>query len=104
MPLPSYNCVLCPLGSEETVDHLFLECDLAKASLKLQLRVKFYMKVIIIIMCWSIWTVRNDVIFRGIEASNLRGLEMFKYTFRRLLWRAKKNYFSEIELWLEQIV
>jgi len=123
MPLPSYSCVLCSLSSEETVNHLFLECDLAKAcwsligltissepdpfrrfqSLKLQLRVKFFMEVITI-MCRSIWTVRNDVIFRGIEASSLRGLEIFKHTFRRLLWRAKKNYFPEIELSLEQDV
>jgi hypothetical protein len=30
MFLPSYDCVLCPLSTEETVDHLFLECNLAR--------------------------------------------------------------------------
>jgi hypothetical protein len=46
---------------------------------------------VIIIMSWSIWTLRNDVIFWGIPASSLRGLEIFKATFGQLLWRAKKK-------------
>lgn len=87
-----YNCVLCSLNSEETVNHLFLECDFAREflalvgltvisdpdplvrfeSFKSQLHSKFYMELIII-MCWSIWTVCNDFIFRGILVSSLRG-------------------------------
>jgi hypothetical protein len=27
--LPSYDCVLCPLQSEETLEHLFLNCPFA---------------------------------------------------------------------------
>jgi hypothetical protein len=92
MPLPSYSRVLCPLGTEETVDHLFLECDLARA-------------------CWSLiglTIISEPDLFRRFQslklqlrASSLHGLEIFKYTFRRLLWKAKKSYFLEIELWLE---
>jgi hypothetical protein len=122
MQLPSYNCVLCPLSNEETVDHLFLECELARdcwgligltvisapdpfqrfESFRSQIHRKFLMEVIII-MYWDIWTVRNDTIFRGILVSSLRCLEIFKSTFRQLIWRAKK-YFPTIESWLEQIV
>ena len=31
---------------------------------RVQLNVPFLMEIVII-MCWSIWAVRNDVIFRG---------------------------------------
>lgn len=121
--LPSYNCVLCSANTEETLKHLFLECDMAVACWNLigiavnnyndptqifedfrrQLGVPFFMEIIII-MSWSIWTLRNDLIFRGIESSSLRGLEIFKFNFRQLLWRAKKKYFPSIVLWLEQLV
>jgi hypothetical protein len=111
------------LRIEETVEHLFLDCELAKAcwgkigltvdsslnplqifqSFRLQLGVAFFMEVIIV-MSWSIWTLRNDVIFRGIPASTLRGAEIFKDIFGLLLWRAKKKYFPAISSWLEQVV
>lgn len=122
MHLPSFNCVLCSLGLEDTVDHLFLECPFAKncwslvgltivntpdmfqrfESLKQQLNVKFFMEVIII-LCWSIWTIRNDAIFRGLPIDCLRCLELFKFNFGQLLWRAKKKYFPLIESWLQLI-
>lgn len=123
MILPSYNCILCNEGIEESRDHLFLECKFARncwallgltivsspeleervTSLKSQLNVKFFMEIIII-MCWSIWTVRNDFIFRNIPAGCIRCVEIFKRIFKLLLWRAKKKYFPDIELWLEHSV
>lgn len=123
MHLPSYNCVLCSLSSKEIVQHLFLECEMAKAcwnlfaitidlsldplqifeSFRMQLNVSFFMEVIII-MCWSIWTIRNDVIFRGMPACVQRYLDIFRRTFGFLLWRAKKKYFPAIELWLELLL
>jgi hypothetical protein len=30
MHLPSYSCVLCSMDAEETVHHLFLECEMAR--------------------------------------------------------------------------
>jgi hypothetical protein len=30
--------------------------------------------------------------------------EIFKITFKQLLWRAKKSYFPAIESWIEQVV
>jgi hypothetical protein len=111
------------LGVEESVEHLFLECAFARncwsllglaiisnpdslqrfESLKNQLNVKFFMEVIIL-LCWSIWTIRNDFIFRGIEVDCLRCLQLFRVFFGQLLWRAKKKYFPDIELWLELAV
>ena len=71
MVLPSYSCVLCDDGIEESVDHLFLDCTIAKEcwsligltvisspnmvqkfeSLRTQIGKGFFMEVIII-MCW----------------------------------------------------
>jgi hypothetical protein len=82
--LPSYACVLCVHNQEETMEHLFLQCDLARECWALiglavsnfpnpyqifedfrsQLNVSFFMEIVII-MSWSIWAVRNDVIFKG---------------------------------------
>ena len=121
MFLPSYNCILCNENCEESVDHLFLDCNFSRdcwaliglavisspdliqkfESLKSHIARNFFMEIIII-MCWTIWTVRNDVIFRGIPPSSLRGLEIFRNIFKQLLWRTKKKYFPAIELWLEQ--
>jgi hypothetical protein len=82
---------------EETVDHLFLHCELAKEywslvglvvpqsqdpfqileEFRTRLNVPFFMEVIII-MCWSIWTVRNNLIFRGQEASSQQCKQIFR--------------------------
>lgn len=123
MHLPSYTCVLCSSNCEETVGHLFMNCEFARScwgllgvtiirspeivqrfeSLRNQLSVRFFMEIVIL-MCYSIWTVRNDAIFRGIPACRLHCLQIFKKSFGELLWRAKKSYFPSIQSCLEQVV
>jgi len=98
------------------MDHLFMECSFARnswsllglviisdldafqrlQSLKTQLNVSFFMEVIIL-LCWSIWISRNDVIFRGVSVDCFSCIEIFRHHFKQLLWRAKK-YFPDIEL------
>jgi hypothetical protein len=122
MFLPSYNCVLCEEAMEEIVDHLFLHCELAKECWSLvglvvpqsrdpfqileefrtRLNVPFFMEVIII-MCWSIWIVRNNLIFRGQEASSQQCKQIFRQVFGLVILRAKK-YLPHISSWLEQLV
>ena len=73
----SFNAtiVLCNLSVEETVEHLFLHCEFAKACwsllglvvpssldpfqimehFKAQLNVPFFMEIIIP-LCWNLWT------------------------------------------------
>lgn len=121
--LPSFDCALCAKNLEETREHLFLWCSFSEScwsriglsnddsldplqifeSFKTQMNVAFYMEIIII-MSWSIWTIRNDAIFRGIAQNSSRCIAIFKQVFGLLLKRAKKKYFPHIESWLEQFV
>jgi hypothetical protein len=78
MNLESYTCENCIWQKEETLYHLFLKCNFAKAcwnsiglmpsrntnpvdaavNLMQQLNVSFSMKIVIR-MTWSIWKCRN---------------------------------------------
>lgn len=83
MHLQTYDCVLCDEAVEVTIDHLFLHCEFARlepswvkcppASRPIsssrfffsriqQLGVPLYMEIVVI-LCWSIWTTRNNLIF-----------------------------------------
>ena len=84
MELPDYNCVLCYHTTEESVFHLLIGCPFATAcwnwlglqithqgemlhcleSFRGQLQVPFFMEIIII-MCWTIWQMRNGLIFNN---------------------------------------
>ena len=123
MFLQSYNCVLCNELVEETVEHLFLHCEFAKEcwsiigltiplgqesfqildSFRRQLNVQFFMEIIIL-LCWSIWMSRNNLIFRNEEATKDKCKAIFRNLFGLVILRAKKKYFPEISLWLEQLL
>jgi hypothetical protein len=84
MHLDSYTCEVCLLQKEERLRHLFLACPFAKncweiirihvpswmrpqrtiRRIKRSLGVPFAMEIIII-MCWSIWNVRNGCLFKN---------------------------------------
>lgn len=110
MHLESYNRVLC--------ENLVEEINFAKAcwnligltvpqsqgplqileAFKDQLRVPFFFLLeISVIMSWSIWTVRTNLIYGGEEATVQKCKRVFKHVFR-----AKKKYLPSISLWLEQ--
>ncbi|WVZ51719.1 hypothetical protein U9M48_002834, partial [Paspalum notatum var. saurae] len=100
MVLPSYNCVFCGDSVEETFHHLFIECPFCQDcwqqlhlvfdpseehmeifnSLKVQLNVPFFMKIIVL-QCWAIWNERNNFIFRGIPPSSSHCHTFFKSCF-----------------------
>jgi hypothetical protein len=83
MALPSFACAVCNTGNEETLQHPFFQCPLALAcwnlllvqpansnsifdimeSLKTQLNTSIFMSIVIL-LCWTIWTTRNDLIFQ----------------------------------------
>jgi hypothetical protein len=92
----SFDCVLCQTSEEETVDHLFLNCQFSRdcwnsigvaiqndtvvlqavRQIKDQAHPSFMLTIIL--MCWSIWTVRNDLIFNGVQPSVPRAKEIYK--------------------------
>ena len=111
MALQDFNCVLCNAAVEESLSHLFVECPFATQcwgliniqtnqhsdpfqnlqSFRDQLRVPFFMEVIIL-MAWTIWRSRNDLIFRQVNPSVLLALQNFKVELQLLLLRAKRSY------------
>jgi hypothetical protein len=84
MVLESFNCEICTWRTEETVEHLFWHCPFAQqcwgilnlqtvpngnsieniAAIKIQLHSQFFMTTIII-MLWTIWKARNELIFNN---------------------------------------
>lgn len=84
MHLDSHNCALCNLMDEESAHHLFVDCPFARmcwdilnvdislngsfpelsSQIKIKLNTQFFMEAIIL-MCWTIWSTRNELIFRG---------------------------------------
>jgi len=72
-------------------------------SLAAQLRLPFAMDIIIT-MCWSIWMLCNDVIFRNIPHSIRRCKALFKKEFALVILRAKEALHPRIDLWLEAYV
>ena len=122
MQLPSFNCVCCPSNIEESLKHLFLQCNFTQScwatldlqvvthnpfaafgQFKLQLHVSFYMEIIII-MCWCIWMQHNDLIFRGIQPSSANYLAHFKKKFALVILRAKNRHEEPMSLWLDHLV
>lgn len=108
---------------KESQDHLFLKCPFVQqcwqllnlhiASLddplqmilafKNQLNVPFYMDVIIL-MCWAIWMVRNDAIFKGIQPSIQGCATHFKKEYALATLRAKKDHPYLMNIWLEDMM
>jgi hypothetical protein len=120
--LPSFNCVLCNLQTEETLEHLFLRCPFTVdcwhllqlfvpqgdpfdilSSFKDQLHVVFFMDPIIL-MCWSIWMARNDSIFRGQQPVVQEAKTRFKSEFAFVIHRAKARLKQHMSSWLEVLV
>ncbi|KAG2609703.1 hypothetical protein PVAP13_4KG060500 [Panicum virgatum] len=119
MHLPSYSCDMCDLGVEEDIKHLFSTCIFATEcwasigiqmpnlqqpyayleSLKLQLRVPFFMEIIIL-MTWSIWITRNGEIFRNTRATVSQCRAQLKKELARLLHHAKEAYRPRLESWI----
>lgn len=73
-------------------------------SLRLQLHQPFFMDEIIVTMCWSIWSMRNDVILRNEQASVQRCKTIFKSEFALVILKAKSRYSPHAQLWLEAYV
>jgi hypothetical protein len=108
---------------EESLTHLFLDCPFSAscwATLQLviqhpsdplgtlvsfndQLHLPFFMEIIVT-MCWAIWTVRNDAIFRQVQPSIPHCKAIFKREFAQVILRAKSSLAPLLIQWLEVYV
>lgn len=120
MQLESYTCDLCILHKRETVPHLFLRCNFAKACqasmgvsvvttrpvlqifrlIKDKLQVSFYMEIIIV-MSWSIWCTRNDWVFNNIDPTVEDCKQKFMKEFSLLLFRSKPSMAPQMHAGLQ---
>jgi hypothetical protein len=71
-------------------------------SFKSHLNVAFFMDVLII-MSWTIWMARNDLIFKGINPTLHAAQERFK-EFALVILRAKESNKPHMHLWLQSIM
>ena len=121
--LQDYNCVFCLLNVEEDLLHLFFHCPFSQAcwfslnvflpnsddildivdNIKHQLNQTFFMEIIVT-MCWAIWIMRNDIIFRNLAHSVQRCRSVFKKEFALVILRAKTSLHPRIVSWLEAFV
>jgi hypothetical protein len=123
MALDDYNCVLCNTLVEESLIHLFLDCPFSISSwatlgliiqnpadpfdtlesFRIQLHKPFFMEIIVT-MCWAIWSVRNDAIFRNVQPSISLCKAIFRKEFAQVILRAKRSLAFSLTQWLEAYV
>jgi hypothetical protein len=120
--IPSVNCVLCNHDSEETLKHLFFECEFAQScwtalhivwdlslsvlemieQQKRQFLSGCYMEVIMM-AALVIWIHRNNIIFNNASIC----LAQWKHEFRELFflckYRAKPSLESAMGSWLASL-
>jgi len=120
--LPSYVCVCCNLGMDETLFHLFFDCPFALAcwiklnivlvgnstwqvleAIKEHINLPFFMEIMITFY-WSLWMQRNDFIFRGIQPTPHRCFQFFMTEFALVILRAKTRHKDQMLEWLEALV
>jgi sulfur transfer complex TusBCD TusB component (DsrH family) len=111
------------LNIEEDLLHLLFQCPFAQAcwftlnvflpnsddilhileSIKMQLNQTFFMEIVVT-MCWAIWIMRIDIIFKNISQSAQRCKYVFKKEFALVILRAKAALHPSIDLWLDSFV
>lgn len=118
--IEDYTCVICSMSVFETRDHLFFHCPFAQmcwsyicpnwspthsgiqdeiAHIKQNLHVPFAMETIILV-CWVIWTTRNDYIFEHRLPSLYVCRKKFKEEMCWLIHRARRKDYQDLEAWV----
>jgi hypothetical protein len=68
-------------------------------SLKVRIQQPFFMEIIMLIS-WSLWTIRNDFIFKGITPSLYRCKYKFKEEMALLVHKAKRKSYVGLKAWV----
>lgn len=118
----SYSCALCSYLSEETAQHLFLNYDFARMCwnlvgvdiplqsnieeliplIKAQINSQFFMETIIL-LCWTIWNARNELIFRGNGSNSLDCARFFFKELRLIRHRLKQDLHQALGSWIQSL-
>jgi len=122
MGLHSFNCEFCLPTVEETVTHLFWHCPFAHQcwgilnlntvqhegtfrntqAIKDQLNSQFFM-VAVILMSWTIWKARNDLIFNNNQLSIQECKEFFFAEVKLVSLRVKQSLKPSFDQWLQSL-
>lgn len=117
--LESYNCEICFMHAEETVDHLFWHCPFAQhcwgllnlniiqtgdtfenvRAIKDQLQSQFFM-LAVILMCWTIWRARNELIFNNNQVGIQDCKAYFLQEAKLVSLRVKAGLSSAYDQWI----
>jgi hypothetical protein len=108
---------------EETVHHLFLDCQFAKDCWNMlgitiqdgtdifqavnQIRDQshpVFFLVVVILMCWAIWNVRNDLIFKGRPPDPSVAKDIFLKEIKILSLRVKVKLSGTFDLWIQNLL
>jgi hypothetical protein len=68
-----------------------------------QVNQNFFM-MLVILMCWAIWTTRNDRIFKGIPPNVTRAKAVFALELKILTLRVKTKHTVEFDLWIQNLL
>ena len=109
-------------STEETLSHLFVNCSMATmcwniigmdiplngsfpelvSQLKTQLNSPFFMDAIIL-MCWTIWTARNELIFKGNQMNLADCKRVFFKELSLLQYRVKSSQAEQFTSWIQSL-
>lgn len=122
MFLEDYSCVLCNSGMEETLLHLFFECpfsttcwqsisihwglNLQPLDMVITARKQFGSNIfreILITACWTIWLVRNGIIFDNQQPSISNWKRRFKEELGLVCTKAKPARQQALNLWRDNL-
>jgi hypothetical protein len=122
MDLESFNCEFCLTPVEETVDHLFWHCPFAQQcwgllnintvqndgtfrniqAIKDQICSQFFM-VAVILMSWTIWKARNELIFNSNQLSLQDCKALFIKEVQLVALRVKDGLSAHYDQWIQSL-
>jgi hypothetical protein len=68
-----------------------------------RMRSQFFLAAVILI-CWSIWSARNDLIFKGIQPTIGNAIRLFQKEILLLLHRVKARLKVQFEQWIQGLL
>ena len=118
-----YTCVMCNLGAEEDILHLFFDCPFAQSSWQtlqiqwnndsdlisklIQARVHnnhiLFMEIFLV-AAWELWKLINAKIFNQETVSRQKWVSNFKNQVHLHLLRVKETLHPQLVQWIETIV